>query len=211
MAHCMITPLQILNKYRSAETYLAPVQLRVRESIQTFADGRGFAVTSRLKTLESVSEKVETGRFKSWSEIDDLVAFTVVVPTLAHEASVVTFLQGAFRQVALKPRGSSSKPPDVFRFDCTRFIGKLVSPDDADAPIFNVPFEVQIKSAFEHAWSVTTHSLTYKSADVNWSKLRLAAQLKAAVERWILWFCLSRKRQSTLTRVFGQKLKLRLS
>jgi ppGpp synthetase/RelA/SpoT-type nucleotidyltranferase len=72
----------------------------------------------------------------------------------------------------------------VFRFDCTRFIGRLRSPDEnTRSPIYDIPFEVQIKSAFEHAWSATTHLLTYKSSEVNWSKLRLTAQLKAAVEQ----------------------------
>lgn len=37
--------------------------------------------------------------------------------------------------------------------------------------------------SFEHAWSVTTHNLTYKSRDVSWNQLRLTAQLKAAVEQ----------------------------
>jgi len=46
-----------------------------------------------------------------------------------------------------------------------------------------LPFEVQVRSAFEHAWSATTHKLVYKSAQVDWRRLRLAAQLKAAVEQ----------------------------
>ena len=46
-----------------------------------------------------------------------------------------------------------------------------------------IKFEVQIKSAFEHAWGVTTHALTYKGPAVKWNRLRLTAQLKAAVEQ----------------------------
>jgi hypothetical protein len=109
---------------------------------------------------------------------------TVVVPTLAHEQIVLEFLSDAFEQVVLRARGSSRKAPEVFRFDSTRFIGRLRSPDESvHLPMHDVPFEVQIRSAFEHAWSVTTHALTYKSSDVNWSKIRLTSQLKAAVEQ----------------------------
>jgi len=179
----MITPARIFNKYRSVEPYLEPVRQRVRDSLLVLCEVQGFALVSRIKTLESASEKVETGRFGSWREIDDLVAVTVVVPTLVQEPVVVRFLQDTFEQIALRPRGGTLKSPDVFRFDCTRFIGRLRSPDEnARGHIHEVPFEVQVKSAFEHAWSVTTHKL-YKGPDVSWSKIRLTCQLKAAVEQ----------------------------
>jgi len=165
------------------EPYLEPVRVRVRDSLWVLCEEKTFALVSRIKTLESASEKVETGRFKSWIEIDDLVAMTVVVPTLAQESVAIDFLQSVFDQIDLRARGSTSKAPDIFRFDSTRFIGRLRSSDESSrGPMHNVPFEVQIRSAFEHAWSVTTHALTFKSADVSWSKLRLTSQLKAAVE-----------------------------
>lgn len=180
----MITPARILNKYRSAERYLELVRAQVRDTLLVFCEGHGFATVSRVKTLESVAEKVETGRYECWADIDDLVAFTVVAPTLADEPKVLEFLSIAFEPIKTKARGSSRKAPDVFRFDCTRFIGRLRVADQASrGPIHDILFEVQIRSAFEHAWSVTTHALAYKSADVSWSKLRMTAQLKAAVEQ----------------------------
>ena len=180
----MITPAQILNKYRSVEGYLEPTRKMVRDSLNGLCEREGFALVSRVKTLESVAEKIETGRFNRWASIDDLVALTVIVPTLTDEEKVTSFCDAAFERIDLKPRGSTLKAPDVFRFDCTRFIGRLRKTGDGERPpVYQVPFEVQVKSAFEHAWSVTTHALTYKSPDVNWSKLRLTAQLKAAVEQ----------------------------
>jgi len=112
------------------------------------------------------------------------VALTIVVPKLADEVRVLAFLRETFDEIATRARGSTMKAPDAFRFDVTRFIGRLASLNrESPGPLFDVPFEVQIRSAFEHAWSVTTHALSYKSPDVSWSKLRLAAQLKAAVEQ----------------------------
>jgi len=180
----MITPTQILNKYRSLEQYLEPVRRRVRDSITVLCDQEGFASVSRVKTLASVSEKVETGRFRNWDGINDLVAFTIIVPTLADEPVALRYLSETFETVDFKPRGGSLKSPETFRFDSTRFIGRLGVPEEADRGfIHDVPFEIQIKSAFEHAWAVTTHALAYKSPDVSWSKRRLTAQLKAAVEQ----------------------------
>ncbi len=46
-----------------------------------------------------------------------------------------------------------------------------------------VVFEVQIKTAFEHAWSTVTHDLVFKGQQVDWRSKRLAAQLKALVEQ----------------------------
>ena len=107
------------------------------------------------------------------------------MPTLAHEEDVLALLAKVFEEVDVKRRGSTKKAPDVFRFDSTRFIGKLRSADGATMPveIAKIKFEVQIKSAFEHAWAVTTHALTYKGTKVKWNRLRLTAQLKAAVEQ----------------------------
>jgi hypothetical protein len=95
------------------------------------------------------------------------------------------FLERAFVTVRIKRRGSSNKAPEVFRFDTTRFIGKLRIPENisTDDPLYQIQFEVQVPSAFEHAWSVTTHALTYKGEHVEWNRFRLAAQLKAAVEQ----------------------------
>ncbi|KAI9130984.1 hypothetical protein [Acaryochloris sp. CCMEE 5410] len=49
--------------------------------------------------------------------------------------------------------------------------------------LYEVYFEVQIRTIFEYAWSKTTHALAYKSPVVDWKRQRLAAQLKAATEQ----------------------------
>jgi hypothetical protein len=113
------------------------------------------------------------------------VACAIVVPKIADEEEVLQFLKKAFNEVRTLRRGSAKKAPDVFRFECTRFIGKLNRPADIPPtePAYDVMFEIQVRTAFEHAWSVTTHGLTYKNEQVSWERLRLAAQLKAAVEQ----------------------------
>ena len=76
------------------------------------------------------------------------------------------------------------KDPAVFRFDTTRFIGRLGPSQVERNPVLAaMKFEVQVRTAFEHAWSVTTHALTYKAGQVNWRYLRLTAQLRSAIEQ----------------------------
>lgn len=177
----MIVPTELRCKFDSTRPALGAVQTRVRDAVLGFCEGNGFAFLGRPKTLESLAEKVETGRFKSWDAIDDLYAATIVVPTLNQEPAAIAFLQAAFRQIALKPRASTQKAPELFRFDTPRFVGVLASPDfnDADA----VQFEVQVRTAFEHAWSVSTHDFAYKSSHTDWARFRVAAQLRALVEQ----------------------------
>jgi ppGpp synthetase/RelA/SpoT-type nucleotidyltranferase len=148
---------------------------------------KGYAFTSRIKTVESLAEKIETGRFKKWSDLDDLFASTVIIPTLLHEKEVIEFCKNAFEIIDKKTvkRGQNKKPPATFRFDSTRIYARLRKNDDPDniLSIYKIIFEIQIKSAFEHAWSVSTHDLVYKNDEIDWKRFRLAAQLKATVEQ----------------------------
>jgi ppGpp synthetase/RelA/SpoT-type nucleotidyltranferase len=181
----VITPSQTKSKYTAVSAYLPFVRSSVVTTLSAYCDANGYAFTSRLKSLESVSEKIESGRYQKWSQIDDLIACAIIVPTLSEETAVLEFLNIAFAQRVIKKRGSTRKSPDTFRFDSTRFIGCLLRPEtiSPDEPVYQVQFEIQIRSAFEHAWTVTTHALTYKGQDVSWNRIRLTAQLKAAVEQ----------------------------
>lgn len=181
----MIVPSEVAERLNFVQPYVEFVGEQVRNAVVGFCGERGYAYTSRFKTAASLAEKLESGQYRSWSELDDLFACAVIVPTLAEEADVLAFLRGAFELVKLKERGSTKKDPSVFRFDATRFIGRLrLSDPTAVHPLIrSTSFEIQIRSAFEHAWSVTTHALAYKAARVDWKTMRLAAQLKAAVEQ----------------------------
>ncbi|MBK7386742.1 MAG: hypothetical protein IPI63_08450 [Methanothrix sp.] len=164
--------------------YLKHTSKTVDTTVSTFCSKSGFAYINRIKTLDSLAEKIETGRFERWSDIDDLFACTIIIPNLSYEENVIKFLKTTFCEVHLKRRGTTLKAPDVFRFDSTRFIGKLISREgDENNPIFNIKFEIQIRTAFEHAWIAATHPLIYKSEKIDWKRYRLAAQLKAVVEQ----------------------------
>jgi hypothetical protein len=133
-----------------------------------------------------VSEKLGTGRYQRWSELDDLLAYTIVVPAVSHEAKVVEWLDTVFNCVGKRGRASGPKAPDVFRFDATRWYGTVAgdpTPPGLSEEDLAVAFEVQIRTAFDDAWASVTHALVYKGRDVDWRQKRLAAQLKAVVEQ----------------------------
>jgi Region found in RelA / SpoT proteins len=133
-----------------------------------------------------LAEKIECGRYPAWSQLDDLFACTVIIPTLNEEANVEEFCNSAFLLHEARRRGTPEKPFNVFRFDATRLYYRLRVPMGEDTSGFEryrLLFEVQIKSAFDHAWSTATHNLTYKSNQIDWRRLRLSAQIKAIVEQ----------------------------
>lgn len=180
----MIVPSRVRRRFDACSVHLDKVVETVKSTISTYCDKHGYAFIGRTKALESVAEKIETGRFKKWSDLDDFYGCAIVIPLLTEEDKVVNFLRDQFVLVEIKQRGSTQKAPDVFRFEATRFWGRLKPTALADPaePRFAITFEIQIRSAFEHAWGVTTHAI-YKSGKVSWKAKRLVAQLKAAVEQ----------------------------
>lgn len=181
----MIIPPAVKQKHTLVERYVSEVAARVQDVMMALCHERGYAYLGRTKDPESLSEKIETGRFACWDDLEDLFACSVIVPSLSDEPFVLDRLRAAFVEVVCKQRGTTSKDPSVFRFDATRFVGRLrpESVPGASDEMLAVRFEVQVRSAFEHAWSVTTHALAYKSSSVDWRHLRLAAQLRASIEQ----------------------------
>jgi hypothetical protein len=180
----MSVPVAVQAAYDATVDSLRQLEAIVGQTIQHWASANDYLFKGRIKDAQSLSEKLETGRFATWPEIDDLYACTVVIPTAGHVERVLGFLRAAFREREIRGQGVSQKAPDVFRFDAPRFIGTLTPQEGVERPagLDDVLFEVQILTAFEYAWVVATHDLVYKGGHVDWRRARLAAYLKAAAE-----------------------------
>jgi ppGpp synthetase/RelA/SpoT-type nucleotidyltranferase len=178
----MVVSPSIRQEFDKKIPYIKVLCQNVREIILNFCTINGFAFTDRIKTIDSLSEKIESGRFMKLSDIEDFYAVSIIIPNLNSEIQVLDFLKATFKKVELKKRGATPKSPDVFRFDNTRFIGKLKQSGE-ESEISKINFEVQIKTVFEHAWGVSTHALVYKTDEIDWKLYRIAAQLKSSVEQ----------------------------
>lgn len=180
----MITSNELVASFRARKKLLDALDKRVRPTLRAFSERNNFAFAARIKSVDSIAEKVETGRFSKFSELDDLCAYTIVIPNRRYEEEVTDFCEEIF-DCQIKMVGSSQKRPIEFRFDGTRICCRLKSRDISEPRrgIFGLMFEVQVRTAFEHAWSVSTHDLVYKSEMVDWRRTRLAAQLRAAIEQ----------------------------
>jgi len=178
----MIIPKDIAHNYYFFKPHFKKVQEIVDQTLINYSSRNHFAYSSRIKELDSLAEKIESGRYNDWNSIDDFIGSVIIIPNINYEPQILKFLDTSFEKIQIKKRGSTLKSSDVFRFDATRFIGKL-RPIDSVEIVNTINFEVQIRTAFEHAWSVTTHDLAYKSKTIDWRILRLAAQLKSSVEQ----------------------------
>lgn len=178
----MTLPQQLLQRYSEVEALVDEVASRAKPTLQAYCEQKGYAFIARKKTLRSVQEKIETGRFGSWSDIDDLFACSIIVPTLSHEEEVIKYCEKIF-DLTRKRRNETKKSPTEFRFDATRLSARLRLPPGVESELSALRFEVQIRSAFDHAWMVATHPLVYKGQYADWEHHRIASQMKAMVEQ----------------------------
>lgn len=180
----MIVAKEIKQRYDYSVPHILKLGEKVNQTLMKFCEDNNFAYTYRYKTLESLIEKIESGRYETWDDIDDLFASTIIIPSLGKEADVIEFIKEIFELISIIPKGATLQSPDIFRFDSTRIVCKIPPSPLSETTIFdNLRFEVQIRSAFEHAWTVTTHPLAYKTDTLTWNILRLVSQLKASVEQ----------------------------
>jgi ppGpp synthetase/RelA/SpoT-type nucleotidyltranferase len=178
------SPESVRRAYDASWPIIESVQKYVSKTLKAFC-GERYIFRDRIKSLASLSEKLETGRFGKWSELDDLYACTIVVSIASSEQQVLEYLRSAFVEIRVRGRSDTKKDPGVFRFDGLRWYGKI-RPEVADQMLPGVAsfiFEVQVLTAFEYAWSQVNHSLVYKADEVDWKRERLSAQLKSAVEQ----------------------------
>jgi hypothetical protein len=141
---------------------------------------------SRIKSLESFALKLETGRVPNPSKMEDFFAGTLVVENINEIQSGILCIQSLFEIKERKPPADNftHKDSSSFAFDDLRLylsLKKLDYMPPGDLP--DIIFEIQIKTFLQHAWSIATHDLIYKSDTVSWSKERVAYQIRAMLEQ----------------------------
>lgn len=140
---------------------------------------------SRVKEPISFALKIESGRFDRPFALEDFFACTLVVANSREVTEAEKLIRESFAVKARKPKQSNQthKASDSFPFDDLRLYATLLpNPSMPPTDLSEVLFEIQIKTFLQHAWSIATHDLLYKTDDVNWSKQRIAFQIKAMLE-----------------------------
>jgi ppGpp synthetase/RelA/SpoT-type nucleotidyltranferase len=177
-------PLSIRDLHQQLTEQYQVLKVTVDDRLRRLKDSR-WHYESRLKELESYAQKLETGRIEDPRRLEDFFACTLVVSNAKELERAIRLVKDEFVLKYRRPESSSetSKPPHSFAFDDLRlFVCLGTSPALPPKPEDELIFEVQIKTFLQHAWSIATHDLTYKTGDPNWSKARIAFQIKASLE-----------------------------
>ena len=160
------------------------LKVLVDEKLKALKEER-WHYESRLKLSESFALKIETGRAELPSMLEDFLGCTLVVENRSSLRKAEKLIRTIFELKERRPRSEkkTSKKADSFPFDDLRLYVKWKD-DPALRPssVNGIVFEVQIKTFLQHAWSIATHDLIYKSDNVSWAKERIAYQVKAMLE-----------------------------
>lgn len=180
----MKVPLSIRRLYDAQQEGNVRLKEFVDERLKRLKHER-WHYESRLKSLESFALKVESGRFPRPEALEDFFACTVVVANGKEIQEAEQLIQAHFTVHTRRPPRdvSTHKEPQAFPFDDLRLYVCLQ--DDPALPpraFAGIRFEIQIKTFLQHAWSIATHDLIYKTDEANWSKERIAYQIKAMLE-----------------------------
>ena len=162
-------------------TVISTVESLAREILAPYCSQKNYLLIGRSKTLDSLRDKIETGRYPDLQSVDDLVAFSVVIDTSKQESDVRRYVRKNFNLINIRA-GSTLQDERIFDFDCTRIYCKLEDKLGLNTPIFDFVFEIQIRTLLQHAWSKITHPLVYKSRGFDAKAGRLAAELMAQLE-----------------------------
>ncbi|MGG6230979.1 hypothetical protein [Tenacibaculum sp. SDUM215027] len=156
---------------------------RVDELVSSVKDPQWHYV-SRVKKQESFALKMETCRVSNPEEMEDFFACTIVVENAGSINKAKKRIKKFFDFKYQRPKSDSftHKDSSSFVFDDLRMYVSLKKEFGDKKPIDDIVFEIQIKTFLQHAWSIATHDLVYKSDKISWVKERVAYQVKAMLE-----------------------------
>jgi len=180
----MKIPLSIRRDYDEQLDKIIRLQKFVDDSIRA-AKKPNWHYESRIKSKESFALKIETGRFPDPKELEDFFACMLVVENSKSLVEAEDMIKSKFDFIERRPSSDkkTQKKAECFIFDDLRLYVRWK--DDPVLPptgINGALFEIQIKTFLQHAWSIATHDLIYKSDTVDWAKERVAFQIKAMLE-----------------------------
>ena len=180
----MKIPASIRNLYNSQR----PLFERLERNVTLKIKGRipdNWHYDKRIKTLDSYSLKLESGRFHYPEKLEDFFACTIVVPNKAAVGRAERLIRGLFQLKERRPKSNTmtTKYAHSFPFDDLRlYVQWQDDPAVRSTILDGTLFEVQIKTYLQHAWAIATHDLVYKTDSVSWPKERIAFQIKAMLE-----------------------------
>lgn len=178
-------------EYESIKDQAESLRSSVVREIQKSLDGNGISLgvplESRVKTWESIEEKLvrKDYNINSVLRLPDLVGIRIVLLFLPDVQLAFDAVKASFK--VIKPN-KSPKKQDSSKFGYqSRHLDVKIPKTWTDIPTMkgleNITIEIQIKTLAQHIWAATSHKLQYKQEkdnpiEVNRAIYRLSAVLE---------------------------------
>ena len=151
-----------------------------------------FAVTSRVKTFKSFSEKIVRKGYKNpFQEMEDLVGVRVIVYYPDEIEQVVSIIDDEFD---VQTSENKSQILELDKFGYRSFHNIVTIPENwTQTPNYRglsgLKCEIQVRTLLMHAWAEIEHKLQYKNEESVPSELRrklfrLSAKFEEADEQF---------------------------
>lgn len=188
--------MKIPRSIRNSYSFFKELYLPLKDSVDDFIISKikkdSWHYCSRIKSEESYAQKLDLGLFNLDSNnnfyIDDFLGATIVVENLSGISEACKLIEQAnesFKISYKRPKSTeiTMKNSSDFCFDELRLYLEWKEPEYSKRQKLNhLIFELQIKTFLQHAWSIATHDLTYKTNNLDWNKERIAFQIKGMLE-----------------------------
>ena len=176
---------EINSKLSNLTSVLVDIEDRLKSTLSCYCESHDYLFSIRIKDAKSISEKIETGRFRSWEEINDLVACSIIVTESKSVKNTLKYLKSTFEEVTTINKHSSYKRPNEFRFDASRFYGRIRAGKgiEEDSDIRSIIFEVQVPTLLDYTWQKLTRKISYKNEISDWRLDRISAHFRSNIEQ----------------------------
>lgn len=128
---------------------------------------RVYSVKSRIKTLESVSQKAQRDQVtEPLDGMHDIVGLRVVCLYRSDLAGLRASILDSFQVREVDDKAGSQGDPSVFAYESVHFTAVL--PATCGGPRYeglaDQPFEIQLRTLAMDIWATISHDLSYKKA-----------------------------------------------
>ena len=144
------------------------------------AELKPITIEARVKTPEGVSQKLQTGRYQSLADLDDLVGLKVVLVRRSMIVPAIEIVRGACDVIDEVQRKVN---PTEFAYRQPHLIVRPQAEYGERHPeLSDIRAEIQFTTALQHALDTATHDFDYKGASFGWQNFRIVAQLRGTLE-----------------------------
>ena len=177
-------PSQLSSTYTTLAHEMQAFKERVDPILKAYAEEQEGQYSSRVKTVDSIFDKVVLGNYQRLADIEDIFAATIVLPSAPIGNAIRALTESLSCHFSVHEiRSNRTRRPTEFIYDDLHYILSLKdSPLLLNKRLLAFSFELQVKSYLQHGWAKATHNTVYKASIESWRASRVAAQTRAAVE-----------------------------